>query len=245
MSSLSFRAITDQEFDRYYRAESAAFGGHPDEHITAIARSVTELDRTVVAFDGDEIVGTSAAYSFEMTFPGGGVAPVAGVADVAVLPTHRRRGILTEMLRRLHDDAAGRGEVAAVLTASESVIYGRFGYGRAADFVTWSIDTRDVAFRSPPPPPVRLRLVPKDEAGKVLADLYDPYRLDRPGSLSRRPEWWAARLADHRTWKGGGAVFVAVAEPERGRGETHRPTPAATSSTRWRTPRKGSSSGSR
>jgi predicted acetyltransferase len=211
--ALAYRPVTDDEFDAYHRAESAAFGTLPHEGRREVDRSVLESDRTVAAFDGDEIVGTTAAYSFEMTLPGGHTAPVAGVTGVGVVPTHRRRGILTEMMNRLIDDSIARGEVAAVLNASESSIYERFGYGRASEFVSWSIDTRDAAFRHPPPR-CRLRLVPRHEAAKVLAGLYEPYRRDRPGSVSRTPEWWGAMLADHRTWKGGGELFVVVAEPD-------------------------------
>jgi predicted acetyltransferase len=215
--AIEYRAVTDGEFGAYHRAESTAFGTLPHDARREIDRSVVELDRTVAAFDGDEIVGTTAAYSFEMTLPGGGRAPVAGVTGVGVVPTHRRRGILTTMMGRLVDDSITRGDVAAVLNASESSIYERFGYGRASELVSWSVDTRDAAFLHPPAR-CRLRLVPQHDAAEVLADLYDPYRRDRPGSVSRRPEWWAAMLADHRTWKGGGELFVVVAEPEPGAG---------------------------
>lgn len=211
--TIDYRAVTGDEFADYDRAESAAFGAHPHDAATALSRAVVELDRTVAAFDGDQIVGTTAAYSFEMTVPGGGLAPVAGVSGVGVVATHRRRGILTGMMGRLLDDSIARGEVAAVLNASESSIYERFGYGRASEFVSWSIDTRDVAFLRPPPR-CRLRMVRQDRAAEVLAGLYEPYRLDRPGSVSRTAAWWAAILADHRTWKGGGNLFVVVAEPD-------------------------------
>ena len=39
------------------------------------------------------------------------------------------------MIGGLHDDARARGEIAAVLTTSESTIYGRYGYGPA----TWRL----------------------------------------------------------------------------------------------------------
>ena len=64
--------------------------------------------------------------------PGGALLPAAAVSWVSVLPTHRRRGVLTQMMAAMHDDARERGEPAAILTASESSIYGRFGYGVAA-----------------------------------------------------------------------------------------------------------------
>ena len=51
---------------------------------------------------------------------------------VGVLPTHRRRGVLTEMMRAQLEDIRDRGEPIAALWASEEVIYRRFGYGIAS-----------------------------------------------------------------------------------------------------------------
>ena len=56
--------------------------------------------------------------------------PTAGVTWVGVMPSHRRRGILRQLMTRQLDDIAERGEPLAALTASEGGIYGRFGYGR-------------------------------------------------------------------------------------------------------------------
>ena len=62
----------------------------------------------------------------------GAAVPAAGVSWVGVLPTHRRRGVLSALmdhqLGAMHD--AGR-EPIAVLWASEPQIYGRYGYGLA------------------------------------------------------------------------------------------------------------------
>ena len=58
--------------------------------------------------------------------------PAAGVTFVAVLPTYRRRGVLSSLMRRQLADVRDRGEPLAILWASEAVIYGRYGYGRAS-----------------------------------------------------------------------------------------------------------------
>ena len=44
---------------------------------------------------------------------------------VGVLPTHRRRGVLTAMMQAQLADARERGDVLAYLWASEATIYGR------------------------------------------------------------------------------------------------------------------------
>ena len=83
------------------------------------------------AFDGDAIVGGAGVFPFELSIPGGPL-PCAGVTVVGVLPTHRRRGILDRMMRAQLADVRERGEPLAALWASEETIYGRFGYGLAA-----------------------------------------------------------------------------------------------------------------
>src|ERR1700744_1494349 len=65
--------------------------------------------------------------------------PAAGVTWVSVLPVYRRRGVLTSIMRRQLADVAGRGEPLAVLWASESAIYSRYGYGRASWYLALSI----------------------------------------------------------------------------------------------------------
>lgn len=52
----------------------------------------------------------------------GGRLPGAGVSVVAVLSTHRRRGILTSLMRAQLDDVRSRGEPLACLRASEETI---------------------------------------------------------------------------------------------------------------------------
>jgi GNAT superfamily N-acetyltransferase len=84
-----------------------------------------ELARMHAAFDDGAIVGGAGAFSFRMTAPGGASVPTAGVTIVAVLPTHRRRGILRSMMRAQLDDVHARGEPLAALFASEETIYGR------------------------------------------------------------------------------------------------------------------------
>ena len=91
-----------------------------------------EFDRTLAAFDGTAQVGVTMCFSFQLSVPGSEVLPAAGVTFVAVLPTHRRRGVLNSLMRRQLADIRDRGEPLAILWASESVIYPRYGYGRAS-----------------------------------------------------------------------------------------------------------------
>src|SRR5207244_2012380 len=91
----------------------------------------TEVERVHAAWDGDRIVAGAGARPFSMSVSGGAV-PTAGVTIIGVQPTHRRRGVLTALMRAQLEDCRARGEPAAYLWASEGTIYGRYGYGLAS-----------------------------------------------------------------------------------------------------------------
>ena len=91
-----------------------------------------EFDRTLDGLRRQEDGRRHQRYSFQLSVPGQEVLPAAGVTCVAVLPTHRRRGVLSSLMRRQLADVRDRGEPLAILWASEAVIYGRYGYGRAS-----------------------------------------------------------------------------------------------------------------
>ena len=121
------RPITEDELADFLVVDQHAFNGGPSsERSRANFLSRVELDRTLAAFDGETIVGGTGIYSFQMRVPGA-MASVAGVSLVSVLPSHRRRGILSALMRRQLADIGERGEAVAALFGSESAIYGRYG----------------------------------------------------------------------------------------------------------------------
>ena len=169
-----------------------------------------------MAVEGDRFVGTSTLYSWEVTVPGG-VLPAALVDAVTVLPTHRRRGILTQMMRVLLDAAHERGEPVAVLDASESTIYGRFGYGIASHRESWTLAREHSAYARPLEASGSIRLIDKDEARKIFPDVYDGLRRERIGILGfARDVHWDGYLADLEHWRAGAsALFHVVYDEDR------------------------------
>src|SRR6476646_3557417 len=113
-------------------------------------RLTVEYERMIGVADGGQFVAGAGAYSFDQTLPGNTHIPVAGVTWVGCLPSHRRRGLLTSMMRHQIDDLAERGESVAILTASEAVIYGRFGYGLSTQAVWAKVPKSRSAFVRPP-----------------------------------------------------------------------------------------------
>src|SRR5262249_60456793 len=124
------RPVTEDELLAVHAVHEHAFHGRPlSEQARARLHARLEYDRIVAAFDGGTIVGTAGAFSFRMRVPGA-LAAVAGVSLVGVLPSHRRRGILTSLMRQQLDDVHERGEAGAAVIASGGGAYG--GVGRRA-----------------------------------------------------------------------------------------------------------------
>ena len=202
-----------EEFTAAIGAISHYFGGGPDEERAERFARLLPLERMHAAFDGDRIVGGTGAFPFQLTVLGGSIA-CAGVTVVGVLPTHRRRGVLTEMMRAQLDDVRERGEPIAALWASEEVIYRRFGYGMASLAGEISLASGYTGLRQQPDETARSRLITLDEAKTVVPGIYDRVRAKTPGMFDRSDAWWELRnLADPpERRQGGGEKNVLVLE---------------------------------
>jgi predicted N-acetyltransferase YhbS len=128
---MELRPATREEFDDFGRAALSAFHQELTDADRERYARIDEPERSLAWFDDGRIVATTGVYTREVTVPGA-VVPCAAVTAVAVVPTHRRRGLLTAMMRRQLEDLRDRGDPVAILWASEGGIYGRFGYGIAA-----------------------------------------------------------------------------------------------------------------
>jgi predicted acetyltransferase len=211
------RPITPEEYLEFGRVGSKGFGHHAKDEEIEDGRALFEFDRSLAAFDGGKIVGTGLVVTFELTVPGGLTVPAGGVTWISVLPTHRRRGILTAIMRQQFSDVRERGEPLAMLWASESIIYGRYGYGVSTLHINYEIGAGHRSFAFHPHIAGNVRLVDKEEASKVLPNIYERIRLAVPGALSRRPEYWDHWLKDPDRWhEGASARFYAVYRSESG-----------------------------
>jgi predicted acetyltransferase len=197
------RPIAQHEFPAFNEVLEQAFNsGSRTEPELEHDLVVFEFDRTLAAFDGPQMVGTAAAFTLQLSVPGG-VTPVAGVAAVSVLPTHRRRGILTSLMRRQLSDIRDRGEPVAALWASESGIYGRYGYAPATTETEFTIRRGEGAFPAPGPgpwpacsgEPPRLRIADPSGATSEMAQVYRSVLRQRPGLTARDDRWW-----DYLVW---------------------------------------------
>ncbi len=143
---LEVRTITADELEPWGVAMARGFLSQPHDGWADFVRPEYDLDRVWSAFDGDRVVGTLRSFASELTVPGGAIVPSAALTNVTVASTHRRQGLLRRMLDPDLAAAKERGEPVGMLIAAEFPIYGRFGYGSAADHVLYELDARTIRF---------------------------------------------------------------------------------------------------
>ncbi|WP_344322779.1 GNAT family N-acetyltransferase [Kitasatospora putterlickiae] len=199
---MEIRSTTEQDREVFVDTFHAAFGRFPEDTTEdggGAWWSAVEMDRGVLAVTADgRAVGTAAAYSFELTLPGEVVVPAAGVTVVGVVPSHRRRGVLTAMMRHQLAELRERGEFLSVLLASEAVIYRRFGYGPATYTGRLTVSRRHAELAAPRAGDARpdsgsVEVLRSGECREVLEEVYDRYRRAQPGAISRPRRWWDLR----------------------------------------------------
>ncbi len=213
-SSIRLRQPDADTLEAWIRPGLAAFGEILVPAELDYDRHQLELDRLIGAMDGDRWVSTGGAFSFRLTVPGGAEVGAAGITYIAVAPSHRRRGILRLMMAWLCDQAVERGEPVAILWASESAIYQRFGYGMATLQTSFDIEPSRVRFVRQVEPVGRIRLVDRDEAMGLIPPIYEARRSGIPGAVSRHDAKWRHQLLDDQEWmqRGNGPKFMAVLE---------------------------------
>ena len=225
---LELRNITPDEFERWMSTESRAHGNrlnHDPEHL----RPRFDLSRSIAVFEDGQIVGGCHSHLLEMSIPGG-TSAVAGVSNVEVQPTHTRRGIMTQMMRHQIDGIHERGEPLAALFATESGIYGRFGYGIGAVHEQWTIEKRHSAYDRRLDSPGRLEFVAPADIMKMLPEVSRRGTQGRPAVFQRAMHHWedAANDPIHSQGGSGGVFYVAYVEDGRIDGyacyRTQRPT---------------------
>ncbi|MFM9609569.1 GNAT family N-acetyltransferase [Streptomyces niveiscabiei] len=194
---MHIRPTTDEDHDLFVTTLLAAFGLAPEtpaEDGGGVWWAATEMDRNLFAETEDgKPVGTAGAYTFELTLPGGRLISAPGVTAVGVLPTHRRRGALTAMMRHQLTDLRAQGESLAVLLASEALIYRRFGYGPATYTQRLTVPRHRAALIAAPEDPGTVEVLNREAAVQIMEEVYDRYRRVQPGALSRPHHWWARR----------------------------------------------------
>lgn len=194
---LNIRRATAEDYDDIVAVDFRNFGVVDKPSDDPLPEGLLDLDRFLVATDGDDIVATAGSYTVEVTLPGGTTLPMSGVTWVSVSASHRRRGVLRGLMNNLDELAADFGEPCLGLTASEGAIYERFGYGIASWRRVIEIDRRRVDI-APDLEPDHVRLIEASEHLEELQAIYDRYRLTQPGEISRPEPLFREAVIDNK-----------------------------------------------
>jgi predicted acetyltransferase len=195
MADIEVRPVEKDELPDYLRCIRTAFFDATPFDDTALAFYTEwwgdDLSRRLAGVADGTIAGTAGAFATELTVPGGSTVPLCAVTAVTVLPTHRRRGILSQMMQTQLADAVDRGEVAAMLIAAEWPIYGRFGYGMAVEACQTTLDAQRAVFVEPERGPAgTVELVELSELRELAPPIFDEHRLQVAGPISRGAMTW-------------------------------------------------------
>jgi predicted acetyltransferase len=214
--------VDRSEAESFVRLVFQAFGAVPDDDQLARALARFEPDFALGIFDHGRIVASASAYPLEMTLPAAvgrplATTPVPGVTAVGVAPTHRRQGLLSRLMNHQLADLRDRGYPVSLLLASESVIYGRFGYGWAQSYQSLLLESDRDTFRPDAPvAPGRMRMVDPDEVAKLLPSVHDRARRLRPGELNRTARWWEWHVKDPEKGREGREARMYAAHESAG-----------------------------
>ena len=199
-AGIEFRIGREHERVAFMRSMYSGFGGHydPDEGELEYEKvSWDPMSSAVLAFDDEELVGTSAGYDFRMTVPGG-PSKFYGVTEVTVASTHRRRGILRAMMQRLLSKGRDEGHHIAGLWASESNIYGRFGFGVSGETQVAKLDTRHGVFRKTHELQGQVRFADLGKMRQAAPKIWEKAASQTPGMIMRRDGEWDWRYNPQR-----------------------------------------------
>jgi predicted acetyltransferase len=214
--NVEIRVCPPERFVELIKASEVGFGEDLGDDMIGRVELVADKERWLGAFDDDRIVGTAGVFSMRLSVPGGEL-PTGGVTFVTVMPSHRRRGLMSGMMRRMIDDCHGRGEPVAALWAAEGAIYQRFGYGLATVCCNLEAEMRSVGFAREWPSEGFCRLLPVGQGRDLVATIYDAARATRAGFLARTPDWWTGILPlVEKDAKGGEARRLVVYETADG-----------------------------
>jgi predicted acetyltransferase len=188
------RYATPEDFPAIAELDGASFGIHYTDEDLDDARLDVDPARFLIEEDEGRVVGATVDLPLTMTLPGGAV-PTAGVTWVSVDVTHRRRGILRRLIERQLRDRAADGFAAAILSASEGAIYGRYGFGVADYAVETVVERRDARLRRRVDDHGVRRLTTA-AAREHLVDIHERWRRQVPGAVDRTPDRWELLLLD-------------------------------------------------
>ena len=107
--------VDPSELEPWARMIATGFGERFRPERLEDFRALDDPERTLGWREDGAWVGGGGSLALRLPLPGGAELPVAGITAVAVLPTHRRRGLLRGLMEGLLAQAREREEPLAAL----------------------------------------------------------------------------------------------------------------------------------
>ena len=193
--SIELRTSTWDDFPSVKVINARGENGYRSQVDFDAHRLVFTPDRSIMAFDGKNMVGNALSYEMDMYIPGG-LSKIAAVASVSVQATHRRKGINRSIMKYQLEDIHSRQEPLAVLQASESIIYGRYGYGMASFENNLEIEKTRSAYAIDHVPEGQSYFIEESEAREIFPQIYAKAIENRVGMVRRNENWWEFRFRE-------------------------------------------------
>ncbi|MGI8881347.1 MAG: GNAT family N-acetyltransferase [Jatrophihabitans sp.] len=187
--------IAVEDLPAWSRAVRTTMLEDPTERPELLAWRATHFDETTswAVRDGGRYIGTLRTFETELTVPGwdGDTLEVDAdaVTGVSVAATHRRRGILRQMLENSLELARDRGAPVSILIAAEWPIYGRFGYWPASRWCEATVSPRSAGARMGAGNGT-VRQWDAAEVHAIAPDVFDRTRRLRTGNIVRDASDW-------------------------------------------------------
>ncbi len=212
--TLTLRRAVPDDLPAMFEVDGRAFGFSYTEQMITDAVPTLDLDRFLLAEDDGELVGITGAFGFDVTPPGAAPLATEGVTWVCTAATHRRRGVLRALFTEQHRGFVAAGTPLSVLTASESGIYGRFGYGAATVDRFVEVSRRRAVVRADAPDPGGVRYASTERFAAVAPDLHARWCARTPGAVSRSAAYWRRHLTDRPDLRGGATALTHLVHPD-------------------------------
>ncbi|MGW5452485.1 GNAT family N-acetyltransferase [Nocardia sp. NPDC003979] len=211
VQTIRVREATRADAEAIVLLQETGFGMRYEEAELEHKLRIFPVERSLVAVDGDRVVGHTVDITMSVTVPGERSVAACGVSGVAVAPTHRRRGILRALYSAQHERTEADGLPLTIFTASEGSIYGRFGYETAIFDNTVVVDRRKAEFRADTPDPGGVVLSTLDEAADHIRAVYDRWQARTPGAQRRPDAKWDLVFTDPQRHRGNAtSLFVLL-----------------------------------
>ena len=138
--SIEIRTIGQERAHDYIRAVNLGYHEPVVDEADLDRRTARWVPgRWWAALDDEAIVATLRSIPLTTTMPGGEPLTSCGLTMVATHPTHRRRGLMSQMMVAALSMAREKGEPLTTLIAAEWPIYGRFGFGPATEHASYTL----------------------------------------------------------------------------------------------------------